>query len=592
MLANRPALVREMFSGLKYAVIDEIHSFLGTDRGTQLKSILHRIQSLNAKPFSIVGLSATIGDYGEAKRFTGNEAKTRVLLDRSVKEINVLFRYFRDSSRDRDGSRSGELSMELLKDLYMETKDCKVLIFPNSRGRAEEIAVKLKRISGKLNGHPNYFSHHSSVDREVREYVEHFAKTSHRENFCISCTSTLELGIDIGTVDEIVQIDATHSISSFIQRVGRSGRQDGKPARLCMYATDKWDLLQSVACWLLYSVDGFIEPVKMLEKPYDILVHQALSTVKGDPESKLKTLIVQLKNNPAFCRIETFEMEEIMNHLLKIDFLEKAGPDVIVGIEGEKLVNSRNFYSVFRTEQKLKVICAGNTIGELPFSPRIVEGANILLAARIWKIINIDHEARTIGVIPAKGGKKPVFSGSTGSIHPKIREKMLEILCGNEEYDFLDRQGRTVMKRLRTDFSAFRLQNMHTDRLLFITKSRLHFYTFTGTLINHTLKLLFDVAGIKNELHEQSSMFDISGISADDFLSKWKTLLKYLPDINVHIESSLKDRPMQMDFSKYGSYLPENMQVELLRNKYYDTEQTELFLKTIIKKSDNRRIRT
>ncbi|MDR1340137.1 MAG: DEAD/DEAH box helicase [Prevotellaceae bacterium] len=572
MLVNKPFLVKGMFSNLKYTVIDEIHSFLGTDRGTQLKSILHRMQCVNAKPFSIIGLSATIGDYGEAKRFTGNESKTTVFRDTSAKEINVLFRYFKDNG--------DELSIELLKDLYMETKDRKVLIFPNSRGRAEEIAVKLKKISDRVDGHPNYFSHHSSVDREVREYVEHFAKNNHRENFCISCTSTLELGIDIGTVDEIVQIDATYSISSFIQRVGRSGRKDDRPARLCLYATDKWDLLQSIACWLLYSRDMFVEPVKMQEKPYDILVHQSLSIVKGNSEIKLKSLIRQLKNNPAFSQTEIVEIEQVLNHLLKIDFLEKAEQDIIIGIEGENIVNSRNFYSVFKTEKNFKVIHAGNTIGELPFSFQIAEGANILLAARIWKIRSVDSESKKIDVIPAKDGKKPVFFGSGGSIHPKIREKMLEILCGDEEYDFLDRSGHDEIKQLRRDFSVFNLQNIQTDRLLFKAENHLCLFTFTGTLVNHTLKLLFDVVGIKNELYEQSSMFDISDISADDFLSKWKTLPKYLPDMNVHIGNSLKDKPIQMDFSKYGVYLPENLQIELLKNKYFDTGQTDLFLKT------------
>jgi ATP-dependent Lhr-like helicase len=587
IFVNRSYVVKSMFSSLKYVVVDEIHSFLGTDRGTQLMSILHRIQDVSSKPFSIIGLSATVGDYGEAKRFTGNESKTRVFLDRSAKEINVLFRYFRSDVKGTSGV-FGDLPKELMEDLYAETKDCKVLIFPNSRGRAEEIAVKLKRISDREKGHPNYFSHHSSVDREVREYVEHFAKNSYRENFCISCTSTLELGIDIGTVDEIVQIDATHSISSLVQRVGRSGRQDGKPARLCLYATDKWGLLQSVACWLLHSREGFIEPVKMQEKPYDILVHQSLSIVRGDPEITLKSLIARLKDNPAFCRIEISEMEKILTHLLEIDFLEKAGPDVIIGVEGETLVNSRNFYSVFKTEQKFKLVHAGITIGELPFSTRIIEGANILLAAKIWKIISIDYEAKQINVKPAKAGKKPVFSGSGGSIHPKIREKMLEILCENEEYDFLDRPGRAEIKRLRRDFSAFKLQNMQTDRVLFKSRNHVRFFTFTGTLVNHTLKLLFDVAGIKNELHEQSSMFDISDISEDDFLSKWKTLPRYIPDMDFHIGNSLKEKPMQMDFSKYGAYLPENFQIELLRNKYFDTEQTKEFLKTVLKKSEKR----
>src|SRR5688572_28234508 len=265
MFVNKPFNVKQLFSNLKYVVIDEIHSFIGTDRGIQLKSILSRLQNVNTKHFITIGLSATIGDYNEAKKFTGNEQNTKVLLDRTAKEINALFRYFKNDDE--------ELPLELLKDLYLETKDNKVLIFPNSRGRAEEVAVKLKKISEKVKGHPNYFSHHSSVDKEVREYVEYFAKNNNRQNFCISCTSTLELGIDIGTVDEVIQIDATHSIASLIQRIGRSGRKEGQASNLFLYATKQWRLLQSLACWLLYN-EGFIEPPLVIEKPYDILLHQ------------------------------------------------------------------------------------------------------------------------------------------------------------------------------------------------------------------------------------------------------------------------------------------------------------------------------
>ena len=243
MFVNRPYEVKHLFSNLKYVVIDEIHSFIGNDRGIQLKSLLSRLYNLNNKNFSIVGLSATIGDYDEAKRFTGNPENTKVLLDKQSKEINAVFKFFE--------SATDELPVDLMKDLYLETKDNKVLIFPNSRGRAEEIAVKLKKISDRVKGHPNYFSHHSSVDKEVREFVEYFAKNNTRQNFCISCTSTLELGIDIGTVDEVVQVDATNSIASLIQRVGRSGRKEGETSNLYLYATNKWSLLQSLALFKL-----------------------------------------------------------------------------------------------------------------------------------------------------------------------------------------------------------------------------------------------------------------------------------------------------------------------------------------------------
>ena len=571
MFVNKPYNVKQLFSNLKYVVIDEIHSFIGTDRGIQLKSILSRLQKVNSKSFSIVGLSATIGDYDEAKKFTGDELKTKVLLDRTAKEINALFRYFKNKNE--------ELPLELLKDLYIETKDNKVLIFPNSRGRAEEVAVKLRKISDRVKGHPNYFSHHSSVDREVREYVEYFAKNNNRQNFCISCTSTLELGIDIGTVDEVVQIDATHSIASLIQRVGRSGRKEGESSNLYLYATNEWSLLQSIACWLLYK-EGFIEPPQKNEKPYDILVHQALSITKGHSGIRLTELINQLQENAAFKQIELIEIDEILKHLIEIDFLEKLQHEVIIGVEGEKVVNSRDFYSVFKTEENFKAVNAGNTIGEIPFSPQIIEDENIFLSAKIWKIKFVDHKAKKIEVIPTKDGKKPIFFGSGATIHQRIREKMYAVLYSKKGYDFLDQPCCDEIEILRKDFSVFKIKDLQSDRPLLKEEKHLQLFTFTGTRINRTIQLLLNIAGVKNRLDERSSSFDIE-MPKQELISKWSYLSFSLADIDTHISSLLQTNPALLDFSKWGTYLPDNYKIKLLKDRYFDIEQTAQLLKTI-----------
>lgn len=571
MFVNKPYNVKQLFSNLKYVVIDEIHSFIGTDRGIQLKSILSRLQKVNSKSFSIVGLSATIGDYDEAKKFTGDELKTKVLLDRTAKEINALFRYFKNKNE--------ELPLELLKDLYIETKDNKVLIFPNSRGRAEEVAVKLRKISDRVKGHPNYFSHHSSVDREVREYVEYFAKNNNRQNFCISCTSTLELGIDIGTVDEVVQIDATHSIASLIQRVGRSGRKEGESSNLYLYATNEWSLLQSIACWLLYK-EGFIEPPQKNEKPFDILVHQALSITKGHSGIRLTELINQLKENAAFKQIELSEIDEILKHLIEIDFLEKLQHEVIIGVEGEKVVNSRDFYSVFKTEENFKVVNAGNTIGEIPFSPQIIEDENILLSAKIWKIKFVDHKAKKIEVIPTKDGKKPMFFGGGATIHQRIREKMIEVLYSKTDYDFLDQPSCDETEILRKDFSVFNITDLQSDRPLLSAEKHLQLFTFTGTRINRTIQLLLNIAGIKNTLDDSSSSFDIE-VPKQELISKWSYLSFPLTNIDTHISTLLQTNPALLDFSKWGTYLPDNYKIKLIKDRYFDIEQTAQLLRTM-----------
>lgn len=571
MFVNKPYNVSHLFSNLKYVVIDEIHSFIGTDRGIQLKSLLSRLQSVNRKSFNIVGLSATIGDYTEAKRFTGNESKTKVLLDKAKNEMEVVFRYFE--------SENG-LSLKLLKDLYLQTKDNKVLIFPNSRGLAEVVAVKLKRISKLVNGHPNYFSHHSSLDKEVREYVEYFAKNNRRENFCISCTSTLELGIDIGSVDEIVQIDATHSISSLIQRVGRSGRKEGEISKLFLYATDKWSLLQSLACWLLYN-EGFIEPPQLNEKPYDILLHQVLSITKGHSGILISQLVKQLKENFAFNKIEVSEIEDIISHLIGFDLLEKVHDEVIIGLEGEKIVNNRKFYAVFPDVECFKVLHEGRKIGEIIPTSQVQEEQNIFLAAKIWSITFIDFKAKKIWVIPAYDGKKPLFPGTIPAIiHPRIREKMLEILFSSSKYDFLDEQSNEEVEELRKDFSVFNIHNLQTSRPLLTNELKQVFYSFTGTQINNTIGLLFDIAGIEHSYDEYCSSFEVV-VAKQELFEKWDSLTRPLVAIDNYIADELKSKPSLLAFSKWGQYLPLKYQINLIREKVFDIKNTEQFLSTI-----------
>ncbi|HZV69624.1 MAG TPA: DEAD/DEAH box helicase [Saprospiraceae bacterium] len=571
MFVNKPFYVPQLFSNLKYIVIDEIHSFIGTDRGTQLKSILSRLQFINVKRFSVVGLSATIGDPDEAKKFTGDELNTKVLVDKQAKDINAVFRFFE--------AKTDELSLDLMKDLYLETKDNKVLIFPNSRGRAEEVAVKLKKISQKVKGHINYFSHHSSVDKDVREYVEYFAKNNTRQNFCISCTSTLELGIDIGTVDEVVQIDATNSIASLIQRVGRSGRKDGESSNLFLYATNQWSLLQSLACWLLYKA-GFIEPQRSPAKAYDILLHQALSITKGHSGIRVNDLITQLHENFAFNQIDTHEIEQILNHLIEIDFLEKLQQEVIIGIEGERVVNSREFYSVFKTEENFKVVNAGSTIGNIPFSPQVREDENILLAAKIWKIRFIDFKSKKIEVTPTNDGKKPMFFGSGSIIHPKVREKMIEILFTNDKYEVLNKISTDEIESMRKDFSIFNIKNVKTDRPLQINEKVLDLYTFTGTRINRTIQMLLNIAGLENTMDDRSSSFEIKA-PKEDLLTVWSSLSNPLLDLDPYIADLLESNPALLDFSKWGIYLPRKLQIKIIKEKYFDVENTGLYLKSI-----------
>lgn len=571
MFVNRPYHIHYLFSKLDYIVIDEIHSFLGSERGIHLKSLLSRLQQVNENKFKVVALSATVSDvngYAELKDFLGNSENTKIIRDTTPKPINAVFRYFPGSFT--------ELPLGLLKDLYVRTRDSRVLVFPNARGRVEEVAVKLKSISERVGGHKNYFSHHSSVDKEVREYVEFFAKNASSQNFCISCTSTLELGIDIGNVDEVVQIDATNSIASLIQRVGRSGRREGRASNLYLYSTDKWSLLQSLACWLLYT-EKYIEPIEVIEKPYDVLLHQILSVIKGSSGLYLTELLRKIAQNPTFSLIPEGEVNNIIDHLLQIDFLEKSGNEYIIGVEGEKMVNTKDFYSLFHTPTFFKVSSQGVKIGELPLTSQVREDENVYLSAKIWKIKYIDFEFKKIEVIPAKDGKKPFFFGDAADTAHLIRKKMLEILFSEENYEFLDQAGQDILQDLRAEFSIFGIHDVETQRPVLNSNDNLFFYSFAGSQINKTICLLLDQIGIEYTHDDSSSVFKILRLESDP-MEKLKTIELNGDQINEILTKQLEINPGLINISKWGAYLPMELQVELLKNKLYDFENCFCFL--------------
>lgn len=572
MLVNSAYKAKALFSNLKFIVIDEIHAFLGTDRGKQLQSLLFRLRALNAGNVRVIGLSATIGDYNQAKEMAGPEDTTKVLRDNTSKEIETEFRYFEQGN-------FSELPLALIKDLYLNVCNNKVLIFPNARGLAEEVAVKLHKLSEKVGGHPYYFSHHSSVHKELREYIEEFAKNNVRFPFTIACTSTLELGIDIGSVDKVVQIDATHSIASLIQRIGRSGRRKDETSKLLLYATDPWSLLQSVACITLFE-EGFIEPVEYTEKPYDILLHQALALVRQFSECTQEELVHHLSINIAFKHITVDEIKEILLDLIQTDLLEYIGGKIIVGVEGEKIVNTKDFYSVFQTDTLFKVQCQDKPIGEVPLSPQIRLDSNMLLAARIWKIIDIDMRAKRITVIPAMDGKKPIFSGSGADIHPRIRKQMLRLLVKEDEVKLpnLNEDAIEAIRQLRLDFKLYEINDLAIDRPLRVQIKEMFWYSFHGTKVNRSMAFLFDAAKIVYDLWEDASMFELA---AGDFELIIQKAMKAYDNLDAHLVSAIQNNPAILGFSKFGSYLPLKYQLQLVKDKRYDFAGAMDFLSSV-----------
>ncbi|MCS4240310.1 ATP-dependent Lhr-like helicase [Myroides gitamensis] len=573
MFCNRSHEIPHLFSNLKYVVIDEIHYFDGSNRGVQLNSLLYRIQKRANSNFRLIGLSATIGDLESIKKFGGRPSDTKVLKDSSSKPTRISFKYFENKG-------GNNYNLDLIKDLFKEVYNNKVLIFPNSRGKVEEITHYLLKISKQGNLHTNFFAHHSSVDKSLREYIENFAKTNTYSPFSICCTSTLELGIDIGSVDKVVQIDSTFNIASLVQRIGRSGRKDGQESKVVLYNTNSWFLLQSLAICELYQ-QGVIDSKTNAVCPFDILVHQILSVIKSRNGITQNELINYFEQNYSFEHVTAIQIEQTIQSLLEKQIVEQTGQELLISLDGEYIVNSKDFYSVFESEQMYKVIHQNIVIGELPLNPMLSEESKFLLASRVWKVILIENDSKKIVVQPANSGDKPTFYGGPVDISHIIKEKMIEILISKQEFDYLDQPSTDALKLLRDEFAVYKLINYKIDRPLKHDVNKTELYTFASSKINRTICLFLDFNGIKNDYNDLENSIILKLTTAQDLYKLFSKFNIDSKEIKSYLKYVIEENPNIIDFSKWGKYLPINQQVSLLVDAYYSIEETLQFLNNI-----------
>ena len=584
MFVNHPEYLNRLFNGLAFVIIDEIHSFLGTDRGRHLQSLLSRLKAFNRSSARLIGLSATINPKTNliAKNFYQNGQPTKIIRDKSQNSISQEVNYIPPT----EAGQTNQLPVALIDALYHKTQASKSLIFPNSRGRVEEIAVRLTRRASKdRRAHNNYFAHHSSVDKDLREFIEGFAKSSRQTNFAISCTSTLELGIDIGSIDTVIQVDSTFSVASLVQRLGRSGRHQDQHSQLFLYATEKWELLQSVACIELYR-SGCIEPIEATGPSYNVFLHQLLSVVSQYSGISATKLLNVLADNPIGENITQVDKQSIINHLLKQDILENVDGELIIGLAGEKITTGKSFYSLFETRIDYSVISNNKRIGQLPWSQILQEGQNLFLAAKVWQILTIDQQAKKIMVKPAPDGKKPSFYGNPGPIHQMVCDQMLAILQCDDSYDYLSQPAQAIINSLRRQLVAFRQNRLIVFGL---GSAKQEWYTFAGTKTLKTILLVLkhhynlkDVEGGDKSTRITKRGNKFNGLQSNEFRQSLHDLtengLNQTKFTNL-IKQLLKRPGNDLSENKFARFLPLEIRAKQILINNFDIESTNALIK-------------
>ncbi len=377
LIINKHADIPRLFGDLRYVVIDELHSFLRSDRGGQTFCLLERLNRLAGVKPRRIGLSATIGDPKAAGQFlgAGSGRQTRIPKVKSQPQRwRLSMEYFYKSGNqagdhsalpaqavlDQASDQAPELADPGLAYIFDHTRGKKCLVFTNSREECEAVCQVLRQYCEYKNEPDRFMIHHGNLSAALRQGAEAIMKDEDA-NITTCATATLELGIDVGQLERAFQIEAPFTVSGFLQRMGRTGRR-GNPAEMWFVMREEqaesramlpvllpWSLLQGIALVELYLQERWVEPPRDHRLPYSLLYHQTMSTLMAGGEMSPAELASRVLTLSYFRWVSQDDYRVLLRHLIKTDQIQLTeNGGLIVGLAGERVTNNFKFYAVFQ----------------------------------------------------------------------------------------------------------------------------------------------------------------------------------------------------------------------------------------------------
>lgn len=569
LLMNHSGDAKQMFSALQFIVIDELHAFMGTDRGLQLQCQLVRMDQLLGRSIRRVGLSATIHDYASAQAWLcagTNRECALVESHEGGRRLDLAMRHFTLDGRDTEAA--DQTQQALYDYLYQQSQSRKCLIFTNSRIETEEIVAALRERAERM-GEPDVFhAHHGSVSASLREEAESALRESDKPAVAVA-TRTLELGIDLGGLDRVIQLGSPSTCSSFVQRLGRTGRR-GTTAVMRFVTKSAlrgrmdfedipWELIQNIAIIQLYIEERWVESFVNKPLPFSVLFHQILSALM-QAELTPRELARRVYTLPAFSDIAREDYMALIRHLLETDIIEKTESGTLIpGLLGEKLAGNYRFLSVFADHSGYRVVFRQRDIGEIDSLPEPDE--IIALAGRRWRVTEIDADRRVIYVVPSKGKTKNSWSGGGMGIDDRIALRMRQVLAEDTQYAYLYPDAKDALVEARERATRYDLDKPYSV----IGDKQLLVHPWLGSRKMDTLFfLLNNVFGETLEIQSTQKIAYGMGIVVATELSTdafWKKLTKQITGVSSEGIISIAP-PTPMD--RYDAQVPET----LLRKAY------------------------
>lgn len=462
LLVRNSSNAHKLFSDLRFVIIDEVHYFMDNDRGLQLLSVLERLQRLIGFIPRRIGLSATLGDPENAEKWlsTGTNATcVTPKVSEPGRKIRLSVRFFPISEKIPN-KNSKVLLENYYNYLYESTHNTRCILFSNSKGEVEENIAHLKRISEKNHGSDCYLVHHANISPALREFAEQRMKSSELP-VCTGATVTLELGIDLGHLERIVQTGCPLTVSGLVQRLGRTGRRGGVGEMRFAFRHDmslppnvfyraiNWDFVMCTAMILLYTRERWVEPMYLPKLPYSLLFHQTMSILNTCGSIQPRDLARQVLTLSVFKYVSREDYLLLLRHLLENGILERSEEEgLMIGESGEALVNNYDFLAVFSVPLEYTVRCGSEIVGTVqnPFPA----GAQFALAGQAWEVTELDRKNLEIYVKKIKGISANMWTDVGNEyVHTKVMKKILEVIRSDEEYSFLDDSARKRLLEIR-----------------------------------------------------------------------------------------------------------------------------------------------
>ncbi len=585
LLLNHLTFIKTACANLDYIIIDEFHAFIGRERGFQLQSQLHRIENLIKRSPVRIGISATFANFAavahhlrpnnhtgmKCRLIRASEELTTELLVQirgyavnplSEEQINEL-KAAKASIRDEELKR---MYVPLAHDLFRLLRGKNHLVFANSRAETEAIAADL-RMQCEYNHVPNeFFPHHGSLSKDIRQSLEERLKNGRLPTTAI-CTSTLELGIDIADVQSIGQVRSPDSVASLRQRLGRSGRRDGT-AVLRIFVPEEinsnhmgYQLCEDT-CTSCAMIDLLLH--RWYEEPnahdyaFSTLTQQVLSVISSAGAIGAKPLYTLLCKTGPFALTTPPIFAALLRSLGSAGLIRQMSDgSLILDHEGEQITNKWSFTAAFHTPEEYVIEYNNTIVGRIPMTGySLAEGSHFTFAGRAWQVIFISDNKRTIGVKPySQKALSLTFNGGAGQICDHIREKMLHIYLTGEHPNCLSKVARENLERGREAFFGY-----HLDKTSFVENAcGIFLFPWAGDKVMHTISLLLMRDHIN--CNQSGAHIEINQCSMDNLKALVGKILRTGPDLSAN-DMNIKTSFLREE--KFDEYLSE----DLLRLRY------------------------